>query len=247
VRKNKYYFISDTHLGFPDHKTSLEREKKLVNFLLFAEKDAKAIYLLGDIFDFWYEYKYVVPKYYVRLLGTLAMMVDRGVEIHFFCGNHDQWLKNYFQKEIGLIVHKAPLTIDIDGKIFFIHHGDGLNKKDWKYRLMQRLFGNKFLRFLFSALHPRWAMALGVYWSKISRQSHLREENFDYQEGEQQYQFCISYLKNHKVDYFIFGHRHLEKVWSLPYQSKLYVLSDWITSNGYFVWEGENLEAKKFE
>lgn len=131
--KNKYYFVGDTHLGVPNYKDSLEREKKLIRFLLEAEKDAKVIYLMGDIFDFWHEYKYVVPKYYVRLLGTLASIVDRGTEIHFFTGNHDQWIRDYFQKEIGMIVHTGEIIVEIDNKTFLLAHGDGIDKRDKTY------------------------------------------------------------------------------------------------------------------
>ena len=131
--KNKYYFIADTHLGVPNYEESLKREKKLVRFLLEAEKDAKAIYLMGDIFDFWHEYKYVVPKYYVRLLGTLALIVDRGTKVYFFTGNHDQWIRDYFQKEIGMIVCTKEIVQTIEGKTFYLAHGDGLDKTDKIY------------------------------------------------------------------------------------------------------------------
>jgi len=245
--KNKHYFVADTHLGAPNYEESLIREKKIIRFLLEAEKDAKVIYLLGDIFDFWYEYKYVVPKYYVRLLGTLASMVDRGTEIHFFLGNHDQWVKDYFQKEIGMIMHNKEIETNIDGKTFFFGHGDGLDKKDKKYLFMKKVFLSKFIRFLFSSLHPRWALAFGNNWSKNSRKSHTNCDIIDKGEKEQHYKYCKEALKTRDIDYFIFGHRHLNKEYNFEGNRKLIILSDWVSESGYAVWDGTNLELKKFE
>lgn len=245
--KNKHYFVADTHLGVPNYEESLKREKKLVSFLLEAEKDAKSIYLLGDIFDFWYEYKYVVPKYYVRLLGTLAQIVDRGTEIHFFTGNHDQWIRDYFQKEIGMIVHTKEIEVNIDNKIFFLGHGDGLDKSDKKYLVMKKIFGSKFIRFMFSNLHPRWALAFGNNWSKNSRKSHSEYDMIDKEEKEQLYIYCEEKLKTKDINYFIFGHRHLNKEYNLVEDKKLIILSDWINESGYAIWDGANLELKKFD
>lgn len=247
MRKNKHYFVADTHLGAPNYEESLIREKKIIRFLLEAEKDAKVIYLLGDIFDFWYEYKYVVPKYYVRLLGTLAQIVDRGTEVHFFTGNHDLWIKDYFQKEIGMIIHTKEMEIKIDGKTFFFGHGDGLDKKDKKYLFMKRTFESKTIRFLFSNLHPRWALAFGNNWSKSSRSSHSEHDLIDKGEKEFHYIYSKEKLKTSNIDYFIFGHRHLNKEYDLGGNRKLIILSDWVSESGYAVWDGTNLELKKFE
>lgn len=245
--KNKYYFVADTHLGVPNYEDSLKREKKLVRFLLEAEKDAKVIYLLGDIFDFWHEYKYVVPKYYVRLLGTLASIVDRGTKIHFFTGNHDQWIGDYFKKEIGMIVHTQEIEANIDNKIFLLAHGDGLDKSDKNYLFMKKLFTSKFIRILFASIHPRWALAFGNNWSSSSRKSHSEYDLIDKGEKEPLYKYCIERNKNKNIDYFIFGHRHLNKEYNFEENKKLIILSDWINDSGYAVWDGTNLELKKFE
>ncbi len=245
--KNKHYFVADTHLGVPNYEASLEREKKLVRFLLEAEKDAKVIYLLGDIFDFWHEYKYVVPKYYVRLLGTLASIVDRGTPVHFFTGNHDQWIRDYFQKEIGMIVHTKEYEITIDGKNFFLAHGDGFDLTDKKYLFMKRLFGSKIIRIMFASIHPRWAIAFGNAWSKSSRKSHSEYDLIDKGEEELQFKYCNEILKTKDIDYFILGHRHLNKEYILEKEKKLIILSDWINESGYALWCGEDLKLKSFE
>lgn len=245
--KDKYYFIGDTHLGIPNYEDSLIREKKLVRFLLEAEKDAKAIYLLGDIFDFWHEYKLVVPKYYVRLLGTLASITDRGTEIHFFTGNHDQWIGDYFQKEIGMIVYKKEKEIVIDNKRFLLAHGDGMDKNDKKYLFMKAIFNSRLARIVFASLHPRWAIMLGNKWSSNSRKSHSEYDIIDKGDKEAHYQYCLEKLKSSNIDYFIFGHRHLGKEYTIGNQSKLIILKDWVYGSGYAIWDGRNLELKKFE
>lgn len=245
--KDKYYFVADTHLGVPNYDESLKREKALVRFLLEAEKDAKAIYLLGDIFDFWHEYKNVVPKYYVRLLGTLASIVDRGTEVHFFTGNHDQWIGDYFEKEIGMIVHKEEIIKEIGGKMFLLAHGDGIDKKDRVYRIMKAFFNSKITRVLFAAIHPRWAIAFGNRWSSSSRKSHSEYDFIDKGEKEPHFQYCTDKIKTTDIDYFIFGHRHLNKEYWVEKNRKLIILSDWVYGSGYALWDGKNLELKKFE
>lgn len=245
--KNKYYFVADIHLGVPNYEESLQREKKLVRFLLEAEKDAKAIYLMGDIFDFWHEYKYVVPKYYVRLLGTLASIVDRGTQVYFFTGNHDQWIRDYFQKEIGMIVCTKELIQNIDGKTFYLAHGDGLDKTDKMYLFMKCLFGSKIIRALFASIHPRWAIAFGNSWSKSSRKSHSEEDLMDKEHKEEMYKFCQKTIKEKPIDYFVFGHRHLNKEYIIEDNKKLIILSDWINASSYAIWDGSKLELKSFD
>jgi len=245
--KDKYYFVSDTHLGVPNYDESLAREKALVRFLLEAEKDAKAIYLLGDIFDFWHEYKLVVPKFYVRLLGTLASIVDRGTEVYFFTGNHDQWIGDYFEKEIGMIVHKEEIIKEIGGKTFLLAHGDGIDKKDKTYLFMKAVFNSKIIRTLFAAIHPRWAMAFGNKWSSSSRKSHSEYDMIDKREEEPHFQYCLEKIKTADIDYFIFGHRHLNKEYEIDENRKLIILSDWVYGRGYALWDGRNLELKKVE
>ena len=156
--KTKTYFISDTHLGFPDYEQSLKREKILVQWLDFIGNDAKEIYLLGDIFDFWYEYKRVVPRGFVRFLGKLARLSDSGIPIHYFTGNHDIWVYDYLPKETGVILHRSPVEKVIDGKLFFIAHGDGLGPYDRKYKMLKALFTNPVAQWLFSRLHTNFAL-----------------------------------------------------------------------------------------
>ncbi|MBP1629635.1 MAG: UDP-2,3-diacylglucosamine hydrolase [Bacteroidetes bacterium] len=244
--KNKHYFISDTHLGIPNHEQSLEREKKLVRLLLEIKDDAKAIYLLGDIFDFWYEYKYVVPKGYVRLLGTLANLCDQGVEIHFFTGNHDQWLRDYFQTEIGMIVHTEHLEKEIDGKLFFIAHGDGFDEDDKNYNLLKSIFGNNILRVLFSNLHPYWAMLIAKKWSKHSRLSHSDIDHRNRGEDEPLIHFCKEKLKTDDIYFFILGHRHLATDYDLGNGRKYINIGEWVHESNYVVWDSETLELRKF-
>lgn len=244
LAKNKTYFISDTHLGIPSHESSLEREKALVSLLLEMSKDAKAIYLLGDIFDFWYEYKYVVPKGFTRLLGTLAHLCDKSIEVHFFTGNHDQWVKDYFQTEIGMIVHIKELETEIDGKRFYIAHGDGFDQTDRRYKVLKSIFGNKTLRVLFSAIHPYWAFRLAQNWSKRSRLSHGDTDKIDLGDKEPMIAYCKEILQTRHIDYFILGHRHLMTQKKLSPTSHYYNLGEWVNHKYYGVWDSERFEIR---
>lgn len=243
--KNKYYFLSDTHLGSPSFKESLERERLLVSFLLNIEKDAKVIYFLGDIFDFWYEYKMVVPKHFTRLLGTLALMSDRGTEIHFFTGNHDQWINDYFQKELGVIIHKEPLTCEILGKRFFLAHGDGLVSSDKKYLFLKCVFHSSVLRCAFSAIHPRWALALAHLWSGHSRKKHIGKEG----ENKGFDEPIIKYFQanTQPIDYYIIGHYHFDQIFSLSKGRELIVLGAWFSGASYAEFDGSKVELLHFQ
>lgn len=246
-RRNKIYFASDFHLGNSSRKENQKKEKLIFRWLNHISKDAEEIYLLGDIFDFWFEYKYVVPKGYVRFLGTLAQLVDSGVRIHFFCGNHDLWLKDYFQEELGLIVHKEKEVISLYEKNFMLGHGDGLDSKDKKYKFINTIFKNKICIKAFASLHPRWAIALGESWSKSSRSSHSESDKNDLAEKEPIYQFCIKTLEKQNIDYFVFGHRHLACNKELKDHSRYINLGCWDTYGYYAEWDGENLDLKKFD
>src|SRR3954469_8732024 len=165
----KIYFLSDFHLGAPNPAASLIREKKIIKFLDEIKHDAGTIFIVGDLFDFWYEYKKVVPKGYVRILGKLAELTDSGIPIHFFVGNHDMWMNGYFEKELNIKVYHHPAEFDLNGKKFFIGHGDGLGPGDHKYKFMKKVFRNKVSRLLFGSLHPRHGIGLADYFSRKSR------------------------------------------------------------------------------
>jgi UDP-2,3-diacylglucosamine hydrolase len=249
--KKKVYFLSDAHLGCRAFtpEEDLSRERKLVEFLNHAQKDAKAIYLVGDIFDFWYEYKTVVPRGHTRLLGKLAELSDQKIEIHFFIGNHDLWCNDYLQKECGIIVHRSPQTISILGANFFISHGDGLGDPDWKFRCLRSIFHSKMLQRFFSSIHPRWSLALGYQWAKQSRMKRETLTDNDYAGEGKDYLVLFSkkYLKeNPTINYFIYGHRHLMLDLMMTRSSRMLILGDWISYFSYAVFDGEKMELHQY-
>ena len=243
----KVYFLSDAHLGAKTHRDSLEAEKKLCRWLDHVKQDADSIYLMGDIFDYWYEYKYVVPKGFTRLLGKLAEVTDSGVEVHFFIGNHDIWLTDYLSKECGMILHFEPLIVDIKGRKFFLAHGDGLGDDSRLFHFLRKVFHNKFLRKCFSAIHPRWTVPLAHAWSSDSREKggvieYLGEDN------EYLILFSKEKLKEiNDIDYFIYGHRHILLNLAIAEHSRVVILGDWITLFSYAEFDGENLLLKRWE
>lgn len=209
----KIYFASDAHLGARYHTDPLAVEKRLVRWLDSIKNDAAAVYLLGDIFDYWYEYKYVVPKGFVRFLGKLAELSDQGIEIHIFIGNHDIWMFDYLPEETGAIVHKDVVTVDLLGKRFFLGHGDEVDFRSKSFRFLRALFRNRFCQWLYAGIHPRWTFGFALRWSLSSREGGMKKE------GEQKYQgesaeylvdFAKKYLKTHPdINFFVFGHRHI--------------------------------------
>jgi len=228
------YFLSDVHLGSKSHTDSIEVERKLCRWLDTVRRDAKAIYLLGDIFDYWYEYKYVVPKGFVRVLGKLAEITDSGIEVHFFVGNHDLWLTDYLAKECGLTLHFAPQLIDIDGKKLFIAHGDRLAETS----ISSMMFHNKFLRACLSTIHPRWIVPLAHAWSNHSRKNETISD-FLGEENETLVVFAKQKLKEvPDIDYFVFGHRHILLDLSIAENSRVIILGDWIRYFSYGVLNG---------
>jgi UDP-2,3-diacylglucosamine hydrolase len=241
----KIYFLSDFHLGAPNAQASLLREKKIIAFLDEIKKDAEQIFIVGDLFDFWYEYKKVVPKGYVRILGKLAEITDSGIPIHFFVGNHDMWMKDYFQTELNIPVYFEPHPFTFNNKTFLIGHGDGLGPGDHGYKFIKKVFRNKISQFLFGILPPYMGMGLANYFSRKSRaQTGSTDEVFLGEEKEWLIIYCKDILKTTHYDYFIFGHRHLPINFNLS-QSSLYVnLGDWIKYNSYAVFDGEKLELK---
>jgi len=243
----KIYFASDSHLGAPNFEESLIREKKFVLWLDAIKKDADAIFLVGDIFDFWFEYKEVVPKGFTRTLGKLAEISDSGIPIHFFAGNHDMWLKNYFEKELNLNVYKASKVFVINDKKFFVGHGDGLGPRDKSYKRMKKIFRNSFFNWCFRCMHPDWGIKLGKYLSNKNRiKSSLEDLKFNGEESEWLTQYCREKLKDERYDFFVFGHRHIPLEIELNSNSKYINLGDWVTHFSYAVFDGNSLSLKKF-
>ena len=244
----KIYFLSDFHLGAPDHESSLVREKRIVRFLDEIKKDAQIIFILGDLFDFWYEYKKVVPKGFVRILGKLAELTDSGITIHFFVGNHDMWMNGYFEKELNIDVFYDPQEFEFNGKNFLIGHGDGLGPGDHRYKFIKKIFRNKFSQWLFGTLHPAAGIGLADYFSRKSRAATGSEdERFLGEDKEWLILYCKDMLEKKHFDFFIFGHRHLPIVFKLNDQSVYINLGDWIKYNSYAVFENENMTLKYYE
>jgi len=246
ILKNKIYYASDCHLGVPDAQSSRVREKKFIEWLDIVKVDAKEIYLLGDIFDFWFEYKRVVPKGYVRLLGKIAELSDSGISIHYFTGNHDMWVFHYFADEMNCIIHHKPIAINMNGKSFFIGHGDGLGPKDHGYKFIKKVFASKLCQWMFARLHPNFALWLGIYLSRRSRIANGKtDEVFLGVEKERLVQFVTAHEKNQHFDYYIFGHRHLPIDMKIG-EAHYFNLGEWVKYNSYAVWDNEKVELKYF-
>ena len=225
----KIYFASDQHLGAPTPKASLPREKKFVAWLDTIKEDAGTIFLLGDLFDFWFEYKTVVPKGFVRVLGKLAELKDAGIDIYFFVGNHDLWMRDYFQKELNIPIFHKPQEFEINGKIFLIGHGDGLGPSDHGYKRMKKVFTFPFFKWLFRWLHPDIGVRLGHYFSvKNKLISGDEDARFLGEENEWLAQYCRRKLTEKHYDFFVFGHRHLPLEIELNNNSTYINLGDWI-------------------
>ncbi len=244
------YFISDAHLGswaISHHRT---QERRLVRFLDEIKDKASAVYMLGDMFDFWYEWKYVVPKGFARFLGKIAELSDRGVEMHYFIGNHDIWAYDYLRKECGVTLHREPLTTELYGKEFFIAHGDGMGEDDKGFKLMRFIFHNKTCQWMYSnLLHPNTAMKFGLNWAKKSRLKRVNGEEPPYmgEDKEELVLFSKAYQKEHpNIDFFIYGHRHIELDLMLGKETRMLIIGDWITQFTYAVWDGEKLSLGNY-
>lgn len=267
----KIFFLSDFHLGAPDHASSLERERIIVQFLDEIKKEASEIFLVGDMFDFWYEYRRVVPKGYVRLLGKLGELSDAGIRMHFFVGNHDMWMRDYFQKELNIPVYYKPQEFERGGKHFLIGHGDGLGPGDHGYKRLKKVFRNPFSKWLFGIFPPRMGMGLANYMSRRSRaQTGATEETFLGEDKEWLIIYCKEVLKTRltdaqeknlpagrrAIDFFVFGHRHLPIDYRLLPAEALakegitearYInLGDWIRYYTYAVFDGDKMELRSY-
>ncbi len=236
---NKIFFASDFHLGLDAGMDPKVREKHVVKWLRTVAPEADAIYLVGDIFDFWWEYKLVVPKGFTRLLGTISELTDNGTEIHFFTGNHDMWIGNYLSDECGMITHTGPLYTELMGKKFYIAHGEGLGSSNISYKILLGIFRSRAARILYSFLHPRIGVSLAQHWSKNSRLAKNYSEKFMGPDKEDLVKYAEGILKTKKVDYFIFGHRHI----ALDYQTKennarIFIMGNWFNAPCYVSWDG---------
>ncbi len=247
IEKGKIYFVSDIHLGAPALKNNRERELLFTRWLDEIKDDVAELYLMGDIFDFWYEYKKVVPRGFTRVLGRIAQLSDRGVPVHFFTGNHDVWMFDYLEEELGATVHHEEIITEINGRKFFLAHGDGLDKSDTGYLFLKRIFTNKPLQWLFSRLHPNFAFWLAHKWSASSRlsKSDIEPDFMVNQDGI--YKFATDFLKTTRVDYFVMGHRHQMVCQKMEGGATFVLLGDWINTYSYGVFDGETFELKKYK
>ena len=243
----KIYFASDNHLGAPTQEQSFPREKKFVAWLDEIKQDAKAIFLLGDMFDFWFEYKTVVPKGFTRTLGKLAEISDSGIPIYYFVGNHDLWMNGYFEEELNIPVYHKPKEFTFNNKTFLIGHGDGLGPGDKGFKRMKKVFTNPISKWFYRWLHPDLGVKLAQYFSVKNRLISGDEDvKFLGEENEWLVQYSKKKLEEKHRDFFVFGHRHLPLTIDLNEQSKYVNLGDWITYYTYGVFDGENLELKEY-
>ncbi len=244
----KIFFLSDFHLGAPNYSASLQREKKIVSFLNSIKDNAHEIFVLGDMFDFWFEYKTAVPKGFTRILGKLAELTDAGISIHFFVGNHDMWMKDYFEKELNIKVFFDEQIIERFGKKIFIAHGDGLGPGDHGFKFLKKIFRNKVCQFLFGSLHPTLGIGLANYFSRKSREkTGTSDEHFLGEDKEWLFIFSKKYLSKQAIDYFVFGHRHYPLKHKIANNSYYINLGDWINNFTYAVLDETDFELKKWE
>jgi UDP-2,3-diacylglucosamine hydrolase len=244
----KIYFASDQHFGAPTPELSAPREQRFVKWLDEIKHDADVLFLVGDLFDFWFEYKTVVPRGFIRVLGKIAELKDMGVEIHFFVGNHDLWMDDYFEKELGIPVYHRPQEFTFNGKSFLIGHGDGLGPGDKGYKRMKKVFTNPFSKWLFRWLHPDIGVKLAQYLSvKNKLISGDADVKFLGEENEWLVLYSKRKLETKHYDYLIFGHRHLPMIINVGPNSEYVNLGDWIIYFTYAVFDGNTFELKKYE
>lgn len=243
----KVFFASDFHLGAPSAAKSRERERKIVRWLEQIREEAAAIFLMGDLFDFWFEYKHAVPKGGIRLQGKLAELSDSGIPLTIFTGNHDMWMKNYFPDELGIPVFRHPKTIQVGNCRFLIGHGDGLGPGDKRYKIMKRVFQSPFSYWLYSWVHPDIGIKLAQVWSNKSRAKNKGKDEIFLGENEWLLAYCRYKEKQTHHDYYVFGHRHLPLHLEVGDNSYYINLGEWINYYTYGVFDGHNMELKTFE
>lgn len=243
------YFISDAHLGSRAIPHARQQERRLVRFLDEIKDKAQAVFMLGDMFDFWFEYRMVVPRGFTRFLGKVSELTDKGVEVHYFTGNHDIWCLDYLEKECGVILHRQPTTMELGDKAFYLGHGDGLGDPDWKFKIIRAVFHNGLCRKMFACLHPRWAIDFGLRWAEHSRRKRdgIGEPPYMGENKEHLVLYAKDYLKSHpEINFFMFGHRHIELDLMISRQSRVLIMGDWITQFTYAVWDGENMFMENY-
>lgn len=235
-------------MGAPSYEESRKREDTIVRWLESIKGTAKEVYLVGDLFDFWFEYKRAIPKGYVRLLGKIAELCDSGIPVHVFIGNHDMWMFDYLPKELGVNMHRKPIKREFDGKQFLIGHGDGLGPGDHGYKFIKKVFANPISQWLFARIHPNLGIGIADYWSSKSRKANrTSDEKFLGEDKEFLVVYCKEYLQKEHIDYFIFGHRHLPLDLTLGDHSRYINLGEWINYNTYGVWDGNKMKLEEFK
>jgi UDP-2,3-diacylglucosamine hydrolase len=243
----KIFFASDFHLGVPDHATSLIREKKIIAWLESIRHEAHSIYLLGDIFDFWFEYKYTIPKGFIRLQGKLAELRDAGIPIIFFTGNHDMWMFDYFTTELDIPIYRSPQVLQVGEQRLMIGHGDGLGPGDTMYKFLKRFFNSKTCQWLFARIHPNLGIAIANKWSRSSRISNTKkEETFEGEEREFLWVYCQEQEARAHHDFYIFGHRHLPLDLRISDTSRYINLGEWVNFTTYAEYDGRTVQLKTF-
>ncbi|TKC00964.1 UDP-2,3-diacylglucosamine diphosphatase [Pedobacter cryophilus] len=250
MRRTKSYFASDFHLGAPSYQSSRDRELKIVAWLDFIKADAAEVFLMGDVFDFWFEYATVIPKGFIRLQGKLAELSDAGIKIYFFKGNHDMWVFDYFKKELGAIIVSDELILERDGKRIFMHHGDGLGSGDTGYKLLKNFFRSNFCQWLFARLHPNFGIGIANYWSSKSRLANSKKEGNQQVEYEKNWinAFYLEFTKKYgTVDYLILGHRHFPITVNLEGNAVYINLGEWVNFATYAVFDSQSVKLLNFD
>jgi UDP-2,3-diacylglucosamine hydrolase len=243
----KIFFASDFHLGVPSSEASAARERRIVAWLDSIKHEAERIYLLGDIFDFWFEYKHAIPKGFIRLQGKLAELRDQNIPIAFFTGNHDMWMFDYFPTELGIPVYREPITLSIGHQRLLIGHGDGLGPGDTSYKILKKFFDSRVCQWFFARIHPNLGIGIAQFWSKKSRISNIRrEEKFQGPENEFLLTYCKEVEATQHHDFYVFGHRHLPLDLEVGSNSRYINLGEWVHFNTYAVYDGQTVQLKTF-
>jgi UDP-2,3-diacylglucosamine hydrolase len=243
----KVYFASDFHLGAPSLEKSKARERKIVKWLDSIKEDAAAILLIGDIFDFWFEYKHAIPKGFIRLQGKLAELTDAGIPVLFFTGNHDMWMFDYFPEELNIPILREPISTTLGNKTFYIGHGDGLGPGDHTYKLLKKVFNNKLCQWAFARIHPNLGIGVANMWSRRSRISNVKKDEAFLGEEEWLVHYCKEVEEKQHHDYYVFGHRHLPLDLPIGQTSRYINLGEWVSYCSYAVYDGTSLTLDYFE
>jgi UDP-2,3-diacylglucosamine hydrolase len=245
------YFVSDMHFGIPDRKSSLIREEKFVEWLDMIAKDASDIYVMGDLFDFWFEWKHVVPKGYISLLGKMAELSHAGIRFHFFTGNHDMWMFSYFQKELNAQLYRQDKMITIQGKQLYLSHGDGLGPGDYGYKFIRKIFRCSFAQWLYARLHPNFAVSLALFFSRKSRYTNQKRNTANQQRErrltDNQIVHSKKVLKQQHIDYFIYGHQHTPVFEKISEHTILINIGNWIQDFTYLKMKEGLVEQLRFQ